>query len=287
MREQQDRDWTYFTVSHNREVTVHTFRPTIEKRRRAASVVACGALATISLTACRGPGFIADLIGRDDALRTPTCAVIAPALMPPDELDADVARAVRAVADLHGSLIAFVARGPSASAFTRVRFDKQAHGGAFGSAAKSSGRRNEDAARWSGAALAQIRSALVYDAPSGNATDGLDLFGGLDTCARELPGGQRARTIFVVSHGVHRTESLDLALDPGAASAAVSEHLATDVPAPAHLVLLGLGRVDAEANTGPAARTVTEPVTKAWTAACASLGPRCTTQLPTNKEANR
>ena len=233
------------------------------------------------LAGCRTPAVVDELVtGADRAARTPTCLVVAPALMPADEVDADITNVVRRTADLHGSLVVILVRGPSASAFTHVRFDKDANGGSFASKARSAGRRDVDGARWGDVALAQIRATLADDASAAGRPDGLDLFGGLAACARLLPDGRKRRTIAVVSHGVHRTESLDLALDPSAAARGVVDLLDAVAPEPTRLVLLGLGRVDERTNTGPSARRVTEPVTAAWTDACTALAPRCTTQLP-------
>ncbi len=257
-----------------------------DRRRPSAIAAAAVLLASAPLSACRTPGVVGDLLGADRAPRTPTCLVVAPALMPADEVDADVAAVVDEAAKVHGSLIVIVARGPSASAFTHVRFDDAAHGGSFASRARSAGRRNADAARWSDAAVVQIRAAIAADAES-TGPAGLDLFGGLAACARSLPSGPTPRTIAVVSTGVHRTVTLDLVRDPSAAAPIVAEHIAAVAPAPTRLVLLGLGRVDMRANSGPAARSVTEPVTQAWTDACAARGTRCSTLLPTITEVTR
>ena len=248
-------------------------------------LLAAAATGVVPLGACGRPPIVDDVLGNDRAPRTPACHVVAPALMPADEVDADVELVVHHVADDHGHLVVIVARGPSASAFVEIRFDTAANGGSFASTARSGGRRDTDAARWRDAAVDEIRSALTANTGAdpgglGSTVDGgLDLFGGLSACARRLPAGTAARTVAVVSHGVHRTTTLDLATDPSAAPSAVVERLAAATPEPAQLVLLGLGRVDARANTGTAARSTTEPVTRAWTDACFALGPRCTTRL--------
>lgn len=243
------------------------------------------ATSAISLGACGTPPVVDDLLGNDRAPHTPACLVVAPALMPADEVDADVALVVHHVADDHGRLVVIVARGPSASAFVQVRFDTAANGGSFASKARSAGRRDTDAARWRDAGVDEIRNALAANTAedlggvSSTVDDGLDLLGGLTVCARLLPAGTAPRTIAVVSHGVHRTTTLDLAADTSAATAAVVERLDAVAPGPAQLVLLGLGRVDARTNDGAAARSVTEPITRAWTDACVALGPRCSTRL--------
>lgn len=221
-----------------------------------------------SLTGAVGCSFV----GRDAAKRPRLCVIVAPVGLRPTELRASVTAVVQRAAAEHATITVIVAAGPSAAAFDRVTFSKEANGGVFASKAANPAARNHDARRWAKAALREI----MADLPPAALSDGLDLIGGLEQCADGLATERRHPTVVVVSTGLHRTSDLDLADGETETPAKVISAVVRAVREPLSLQLREIGSFDPSATKGPIARAVAEGVRSAWTAACDALHPRCT-----------
>jgi hypothetical protein len=176
----------------------------------------------------------------------------------------------------------FVADAASAAAFPLIRFDADANGGSFRSAAKNDANRGNDVAKWATAARGQIDAQLAAVVPG----DGVDLVGGIELCARLLRDEDDGATIALVASGVHRTVDLDVATEPARADE-LRSLVERAVDGRLRLDLYSIGRVDRAATDGPVARDVIEPVVRAWTDACADLGTRCRIHGPSTDRSTK
>lgn len=214
--------------------------------------------------------------GTDTKVRPQICLVVAPHLLPPDELQQVLKSVLDHVAAAHGSVVGYVAAGPSAAAFPSLSFSAEANGGILASKAGNDGARNHDATGWAAKVLAELKTKVSLTMGTGQRPDGLDLFGGIAQCALKLSNATRQPTIIVISHGIHRTSDLDLVERTNEVGSLIAAKISELVPSPLSLRLYELGRIDADAIGGPPARSVVEPVVAGWVAACEQLADRCT-----------
>jgi hypothetical protein len=229
---------------------------------------------------CGLVGQAQEFFGSDTSTQPETCVVIAPDLLPTDELASTIKEIVDDVANNHGTIKGYVAVGASASSFLFLNFSIEANAGVLGSNAGSEGARDGDAKTWAAKLLAELQLQLQLQLQisvelPGEEDAGLDLFGGIDQCARQLANAIHSPTIVVVSHGIHRTSDFDLVVNADEAPFIIPEHVVPLVPEPIHLVLYELGRIDPSANGGPARRAIVESVVAGWVEACRQLEDRC------------
>ena len=232
--------------------------------------------ASVVLSSCSVVRRAEAFTGTDTKVRPQICLVVAPHLLPPNELQQVLKSVLDQVAAAHGSVTGYVAAGPSAAAFPSLSFTAEANGGVLASKAGNDGARNHDAAGWAAKVLAELKTNVSLTLGAVQRPDGLDLFGGIAQCALKLSNATRQPTIIVVSHGIHRTSDLDLVERANEAPALIAAKIAELVPSPLHLRLYELGRIDPDAIGGPPARSVIEPVTAGWVAACEQLADHCT-----------
>jgi hypothetical protein len=198
--------------------------------------------------------------------------VVAPDLIASTDLDAALEQVVRRVADERGTIVGYVAVGPSAASFPSLSLSVDANFGVFAVGGHDESERKKRSrgleGRVSGEIAAQIGSQPM-------SADGLDLLGGLRQCARKLAMEHGERRIALISHGVHRTVDLDLVDHPELAVARLPGEVLAAIGDPIAFEMHAIGRVDDALIGGPPARKIIEPVVEAWTEVCVQLGRRC------------